>query len=84
VGTFFGLALSVGAIDAAAAGFTAQKAYELGFFTVLGTASTWLLLQESTSERQIRALRADPLWQGISVAAAPAPGGFRLALSWRF
>ena len=62
----------------------AQTFYEMGAFGAFGAASTWLLLQESPAERQIRALMADPLWQGISIAAAPSPGGFRLALTGRF
>jgi hypothetical protein len=51
---------------------------------VLTAASTWLMLRESTPELQIRALKADPLWQTVSLAATPVPGGFRLALRTRF
>jgi hypothetical protein len=58
--------------------------WDFGFWTVLAGTSTWLLLQESTSERQIRALKADPLWQGIAVAVTPSPGGLGLALNGRF
>ena len=84
VGILTGLALVAGVADMVDTGATAQKFYEVGAFGALGLASTWLLFQESIAERQIRSLRADPLWQGISIAAAPGPGGFRLALSGRF
>jgi hypothetical protein len=85
VGVLTGLALVAGVADMVQTGQApAQKFYELGAFGALGSASTWLLLQESPAERQIRALRADPLWQGISIAAAPSQGGFHLALSARF
>ena len=63
---------------------TGGDAWGFGLWTVLAGTTTWLLLQESTSERQIRALKADPLWQGIAVAVAPTPGGLRLALDVRF
>jgi hypothetical protein len=63
---------------------TGDDVSSFAFWSALGTASTWLLLQESTAERQIRSLKADPLWQGISVAATPTPGGFRLALRMGF
>jgi hypothetical protein len=84
VGALVGLALVAGVADLVETGPRAQKFYELGAVGTIGAASTWLLLQESTAERQIRALMADPLWQGISIAAAPSPNGFRLALVGRF
>jgi hypothetical protein len=84
VGLFVALVLVSGVADMVDTGPKAETFYEMGAFTALGLASTWLLLQESNSERQIRALMADPLWQGISIAAAPSPGGFRLALTARF
>lgn len=85
VGVLTGLALTAGVADMVQKGrATAENVYPMIAFGALGAASTWLLLQESPAERQIRALRADPLWQGISIAAAPSPGGFRLALTARF
>ena len=58
--------------------------YPAYFSSILAGTSTWLLLQETPAERQIRALKADPLWQGVSVALNPAPGGLSLALGGRF
>jgi hypothetical protein len=82
---FFGGILAATVGDAVQAGrITGDDVWTFAFWGALGTASTWLVLQESTAERQIRSLKADPLWQGISVAAAPAPGGFRLALRTSF
>ncbi len=71
--------------DAARAGrITGENVWDFGFWTALAGTSTWLLLQESPAERQIRALKADPLWQGIAVGVTPAPGGLSLALTGRF
>ncbi len=87
VGAFLGLVLIAGVTDMVDTGqASAQNFYEIGAFGALSLASGWLLLQESPSERQIRALMADPLWQGISisVAVAPSPSGGRLMLAGRF
>lgn len=85
VGVLTALALVAGGAEMAEMGrVPAENLSQMAAFGALGAASTWLLLQESPAERQIRALRADPLWQGISIAAAPSPGGFRLALTARF
>ena len=63
---------------------TGRDAWRFGFWGVLAATSTWLILQESAAERQIRALKADPLWQGIALSVAPTPGGVQLALRMRF
>jgi hypothetical protein len=82
---FFGAVVAGNVVDVVGKGrITGDDVSTFAFWSALGTASTWLLLQESTAERQIRSLKADPLWQGISVAAFPAAGGFRLALRAAF
>jgi hypothetical protein len=54
------------------------------FWGGVALGTTWLMVQESAEERHIRALKADPLWQSVSIAAAPTDGGFRLALGLRY
>jgi hypothetical protein len=54
------------------------------FWGAVAGTSTWLMLQETTEERQIRALKADSVWQSVSIAAAPASGGFGLTLALRY
>ena len=85
VGTLLGLAVVSSVAEAVDAGrVTPDHVWDFGFWSLLAGTSTWLILQESAAERQIRALKADPLWQGISLTAAPAPGGMSLALKGRF
>jgi hypothetical protein len=90
-----GKAIAVGLVLASITWSEARSAIEDGYTlnedsifyptaALMSLGAIALYLRESNTERQTRTLMADPLWQGVQVAAAPVPGGFRLALSGRF